>query len=490
MFHIIKYARCKNLPVSSSRGYHTIPISFPCIRRHGFPTSRQPGRAQNRGAKRKSAVTLDDFPTFPVTPVATDPLLTNDDENSKFKVKVKKLSTTVNFEDIDKLPQGLISFSLEPLPIEELEPALPTVLLQAHNNIRKFENCVLLTRVGGFYELYFEHADEFGPLLNLKVAQRKTGKKDSPNYVSMVCNPICSENQSLTSHKSGFPFFQLDRYLKILVQDLNRYVAIAEEFKNDAEAQSKSGGLLNDRRVTRIVTPGTLIDETFMDPFTNNYVLAVHAQEPSPDEIESTVVDESAPLRLQQPSMTIGLAWMDLSTGHFFTQKTELASLPSFLARIGPREIVLDESLRDEKTHAIFDVLADDQQIVTFASTADFRPMKDWSPMLESPITPSKAETFTHAEVAAGSILIQYVEERLQGSNMKLQPPTRQLDMMGIDKNTMRALEIKKTIRDEQLTGSLLHTVRRTVTKGGARLLDTWLSKCLVLISPISTNLA
>lgn len=48
--------------------------------------------------------------------------------------------------------------------------------------MRKFENCVLLTRVGGFYELYFEHAEEFGPLLNLKVAQKKT----NAGPVSMV----------------------------------------------------------------------------------------------------------------------------------------------------------------------------------------------------------------------------------------------------------------------------------------------------------------
>jgi DNA mismatch repair ATPase MutS len=263
---------------------------------------------------------------------------------------------------------------------------------------------------------------------------------------------------------------------------LHRYVAIAEEFKNDAEAQSKSGGLLNDRKVARVITPGTLIDETFMDPFMNNYVLAVHALESLQDEIESSNFNESAPLELQQPSMTIGLAWMDLSTGHFFTQTTNLAALPSFLARIGPREIVLDEGFKDGKDHAIFDVLAEDQQIVTYALTSEIRPMKDWSSVLESPIPPSKAEDFTHEEVAAGSILIQYVEERLQGSNIKLQPPRRQSDMMGIDKNTMRALEIKKTIRDDHFMGSLLHTVRRTVTKGGARLLDTWLSKSVTAL--------
>ena len=96
--------------------------------------------------------------------------------------------------------------------------------------------------------------------------------------------------------------------------------------------------------------------------------------------------------------------------------------------------------------------------------------------MLESSIPPRLENTFSPEEVAAGSTLLQYVKTRLQGSNMKLQPPTRQLDMMGIDKNTMRALEVKKTMREDMFTGSLLHTVRRTVTKGGARLLDNWLS--------------
>ena len=61
-------------------------------------------------------------------------------------------------------------------------PAYPTVVLQARNNMRKYENCVLLTRVGSFYELYFDQADKYGPLLNLKVAQKKT----AAGPVSMV----------------------------------------------------------------------------------------------------------------------------------------------------------------------------------------------------------------------------------------------------------------------------------------------------------------
>lgn len=219
---------------------------------------------------------------------------------------------------------------------------------------------------------------------------------------------------------------------------------------------------MHDRRVSRVVTPGTLIDENFMDPFSNNYVLAIHPSNDSND----------GHLPLQE---SIGLAWLDLSTGHFFTQPTTMAMLPAFLARIGAREIVLDENLKLWKDHRIFTVLGEERHLITYTNVTKMKSMSEWSPMLESPISPRLAAEFTNQEVAAGSALLQYVETRLLGGKIKLQPPSRQLDVMGIDKNTMRALEVKRTIRDGLSKGSLLHTVRRTVTKGGARLLEHWL---------------
>lgn len=106
----------------------------------------------------------------------------------------KKTKTTVNLAD---LPQGLIA--AQPVPLEPLQdgPAYPTVVLQARRNMAKFDNCVLLTRVGGFYELYFEHAEEYGPLLNLKVASKKTNAGPVP----MVRQPPC-----LLEHR-GFAWF-------------------------------------------------------------------------------------------------------------------------------------------------------------------------------------------------------------------------------------------------------------------------------------------
>ncbi|KAI0397886.1 muts domain V [Xylariaceae sp. FL0594] len=361
------------------------------------------------------------------------------------QIRGKKTKSSLKLDD---LPQGLIR--ADPEPLSDIQghdlPAYPTVVLQARQNMLKFENCVLLTRVGGFYELYFEHAEEYGPLLNLKVARKKTNAGPVP--------------------MAGFPFFQLERFLKLLVMDFNCYVAIAEEFPNDPGDKVKSGGLMHDRRVTRVVTPGTLIDENFIDPYVNNYVLAIH------------VAHEGEYPGGKDKETPMGLAWLDVSTGQFYTQVTTAASLPSALSRIGPREIVVDELLESRGGHQLLSVLAEDKHFVTFAPRGEFLPLSEWGVMLESDIPTQTVTDFTPSEAHAGSLLLQYVKNRLQGLSMKLQPPQRfeNLAVLSMDKNTMRALEIRETIRDGAFRGSLLHAVRRTVTKGGARLLSSWLS--------------
>ncbi|KAI1756728.1 muts domain V [Xylaria castorea] len=355
---------------------------------------------------------------------------------------------------LDELPQGLVN--AEPLPDlqEDGGPAYPTVVLQARRNMQKFENCILLTRVGGFYELYFEHAEEYGPLLNLKVAQKKTNAGPVP--------------------MAGFPFFQLERFLKTLVLDFNCYVAVAEEFPNDPGDKVKSGGLMHDRRITRVITPGTLIDENFIDPYANNYVLAIHIDHEAPTDTDLPAGDKN----LTTLSTPIGLAWLDISTGQFYTQATTITSLSSILSRVGPREIVVDEVLESQQDHQLFSVLAEEKHFITFAPRGNVLPLSEWRPMLESEIPAQTIADFTSNEAQAGSQLLQYVNSRLQGLSMKLQPPLRHenLAVLAVDKNTMRALEIKQTIKDSAFRGSLLHAVRRTVTKGGARLLDLWLS--------------
>ncbi|EWC48063.1 hypothetical protein DRE_02642 [Drechslerella stenobrocha 248] len=369
-----------------------------------------------------------------------------------------------------EMPQGALS--VEPLP--ELPPPqgpqYPHVIAQARANINKFGECVVLTRVGGFYELYFEQAEAIGPLMGLKVGRKRTRGRDPD--VAM----------------SGFPFFQLDRFLKILVQDLSRHVAIAEEYPNPnkEDKDHPSFGLMWDRRVTRIITPGTLIDEKFMDPYENNYLLCVWpaaaaaaAAGPALEPQTMGVLTTGAVSSELDTRVPVGLAWLDLSTGDFFTQITTRGGLTAELARIGPREVVIDETCRDTPEVRL---LEREKRVMTFhTSSIGPQDISGWMGLLE----PGSAgllslQGFEREEVAAGGTLLSYVKDKLQGLAMKLQPPIRRSkeNSMLIDSVTMRALEIKTTMRDGVVggVGTLLKTVRRTVTRGGTRRLGMWLT--------------
>ncbi|KAK7756832.1 hypothetical protein SLS62_001277 [Diatrype stigma] len=125
---------------------------------------------QTRGKKTKSRVRLEDLPQGPiiVEPAASSPSTSPS----------SGVGAAGAAPDPAKLGEdGDINDEAGPA---EKKPEYPTVVLQARRNMRKFDNCVLLTRVGGFYELYFEHAEEYGPLLNIKVAQRKTSAGPVP----------------------------------------------------------------------------------------------------------------------------------------------------------------------------------------------------------------------------------------------------------------------------------------------------------------------
>ncbi|OJJ46242.1 hypothetical protein ASPZODRAFT_159784 [Penicilliopsis zonata CBS 506.65] len=361
-----------------------------------------------------------------------------------------KTRSTVKLKD---LPQGVLK--LEPYNdgADEL-PQYPTVLQGHRNNMQKFKNCVILTRVGGFYELYFEQAEELAPLLNLKLASKKINKGSVP--------------------MAGFPFFQLDRFLKILVQDLNKYVAISEEFAIQPEDKPRLGGVMFDRKVARIVTPGTLIDEKFMDTSENNFLLSIWV------DIKSlqNQLDQQEAKSLQHvfasTSQKVGLAWLDLSTGDFYTQHTTTQMLPSAIARVGAREILVDQDVRDSIGLELQQLVGPDHQLVTFFDfPKKIASMAEWTPMLEAPLPSETIASFPPEEVAAGYSLLEYIRVQLQGLKLKLQPPCRrQLDeSMVIDRNSLRGLEILETARDGFGKGSLLHAVRRTSTKSGARLL-------------------
>ncbi|KAL4802936.1 muts domain V-domain-containing protein [Aspergillus unguis] len=359
-----------------------------------------------------------------------------------------KTKSTAKLKD---LPQGAVKLESYQ-DVAEDTPRYPTVVQGHRNNMQKFKNCVVLTRVGGFYELYFEQAEELAPLLNIKLASKKTSAGPVP--------------------MAGFPFFQLDRFLKTLVQDLNKYVAISEEFAFSAEERARSGSLLFDRKVARVITPGTLIDEKFMDPSENNFLMAIYLDS---SQLGKSVDEESSHQHvLTSASQNVGLAWLDLSTGDFYTQSTTAQMLPSAIARIGAREILVDQRLQDMVGQELQLLIGHEHRLMTFFPfPEDISPVSEWTPMLEAPVPSQQLDSFTREEVAAAYSLLEYIRVQLQGLNLKLQPPRRRhLDeSMYIDRNSLRGLEILETARDGFGKGSLLHAVRRTSTKSGARLL-------------------
>ncbi|KAH8120262.1 muts domain V-domain-containing protein [Phellopilus nigrolimitatus] len=320
-------------------------------------------------------------------------------------------------------------------------------------NLTKFPHCILLTRVGQFYESYFDQAQEVSRLLSIKLTQRTwDGQR------VWMC---------------GFPLMHLDKHLKTLVQDHNRFVAMCQEFQRPRDPiDSVTTRPTFERRVVRVLTPGTLIDESFINPYQNNYLLAVNAIDV---DLSATEVDVSP----QQ----VGLAWIDVSTGEFFTRNTTIHAFKDHLARIAPREVVIDKLLESNPTHPLQNTLQEANSLVSYASVSVHgmpSGISDISEAVDDVVektTSVSSEIFTCAETSAISLLDSFLHANLLEHAPPSLRPTRegQRERMQIDAHTLRALEIRENIREGGMRGSLMSAVKRTVTSGGTRLLSRWL---------------
>lgn len=265
---------------------------------------------------------------------------------------------------------------------------------------------------------------------------------------------------------AGFPLMHLDRHLKTLVQELGRFVAMAEEFRKKDWDRTKN---MFDRRVVRIISPGTLIDEKFLREEEYNFLLTISMND----------------CKNEGP---IGLAWMDLSTGDFFTQASDETSLVDDVARIGPSEIVLPDSLQMSTSHPLLDANYEQQYLFTFADESSFSEtfQQPWQSAVDAP-----TEDYTLQELKASAALLAYVDRNLFGLRPSVQPPTRRTaeDTLRMDSHTLRALEIRKSIREQGIRGTLLSAIKRTVTKSGARLLSDYLCTPITSVKMINQRL-
>lgn len=296
---------------------------------------------------------------------------------------------------------------------------------------------LLFYRMGDFYELFFEDAVNAAQALDIALTKR--GKHLGEDI------PMC-----------GVPVHSHESYLTRLIR-AGFKVAICEQVEDPSEAKKRGSKSVVKRDVIRIVTPGTLTEDTLLDSRRNNYLAALAVAQGE-----------------------FGLAWIDVSTGLFQTQPIDAAGIGTVLARLEPGEVLIAEKLFEDP--AFGESLAPWRDHLTPLPSARFDSENARKRLhaLYHVGTLDSFGTFSRAEVAAAGTLVDYVDLTQKGRMPRLAPPCR-LEagaVMGIDAATRRNLELTQTLSGER-KGSLLSVIDRTVTGAGARLLAARLSEPL-----------
>ena len=314
-------------------------------------------------------------------------------------------------------------------------------------------DCLLFYRMGDFYELFFEDAEIAARALGIVLTKR--GKHHGQDI------PMC-----------GVPIHRSDEYLHRLIA-LGHRVAVCEQLEDPAEAKKRGSKSVVRRDVVRLVTPGTLTEDSLLDARRNNYLLAVARAR------LSSVGEEAR----------FALAWIDISTGEFRITETTRAALAAEIARLEPSEIIVSDALYSEAdlvpywrslpavtplTRDVFDSATAERRLTTFFSVA----------------TSDAFGTLTRLELTAAAACVTYVERTQLGQRPPLSPPMRESAgaSMAIDQATRGNLELTRTLGGER-RGSLLDAIDRTVTSAGSRLLAQRLSAPLTASAEIDRRL-
>ncbi|MBM3506535.1 MAG: DNA mismatch repair protein MutS [Alphaproteobacteria bacterium] len=288
---------------------------------------------------------------------------------------------------------------------------------------------LLFYRMGDFYELFFEDAVVASAALDIVLTKR--GKHQDADI------PMC-----------GVPVHSYESYLLKLIRKGFK-VAICEQTEDPEEAKKRGSKSVVARAVVRVITPGTLTEDTLLDARAHNYLAALGAA-----------------------GGELALAWIDISTGEFSVAAVAPAALPAELARLAAGEILVADALVQRPD--LFETLGDWKSALTvlpaaqFDSSAGERTLK----RVYAVATLDAFGSLERAELAAAGALVEYVERTQRGQVPRLAPPSRIAAgaTMAIDAATRRNLELVRTLSGDR-AGSLLAAVDRTLTGAGARLL-------------------
>ncbi len=316
----------------------------------------------------------------------------------------------------------------------------------------RYPDALLFYRMGDFFEMFHDDAVKAAETLDITLTKR--GKSDGTDI------PMC-----------GVPFHSCEPYLAKLIR-AGFKVAICEqsETPDQAKARAKKEGkpaskALVNRDVVRVVTQGTLTEDSLLDARESNYLAA-----------------------LTEVGGQYGLAWLELSTGSFTVQPCFETDVATVLERINPGEVLLPDKL----AQSLNEPLESFQEKLTLQSASLFD-SENARKRLEKMFGVGTLESFggfSRAEIAAAGALIDYIERTQVGKMPRLSPP-RQISMgavMEIDAATRRNLELTRTMTGER-KGSLLDAIDRTITGAGARTLQSYLSAPLTDIAVINTRL-
>src|SRR5882672_4569597 len=295
-------------------------------------------------------------------------------------------------------------------------------------------DCLLFYRMGDFYELFFEDAEVASRALGIVLTKR--GKHRGQDI------PMC-----------GVPVHRSDEYLHRLIAQGHR-VAVCEQTEDPAEAKKRGSKSVVRRDVTRLVTPGTLTEDTLLDARRNNYLLAIARA-------RASATEESR----------FAIAWIDMSTGEFRIAECDRAAVAADIARLEPGEIIVSDALYDDPelapylrslpavtplTRDVFDGASAERRLADFFAVS----------------TTEGFGALSRLELTAAAACVTYVERTQIGKRPPLSPPAREAAgaTLAIDAATRANLELMRTQSGER-RGALIAAIDRTVTVAGARML-------------------
>ena len=306
-------------------------------------------------------------------------------------------------------------------------------------------DALLFYRMGDFYEMFFD--DAVAAAESLDIALTKRGKHDGNDI------PMC-----------GVPVHAAEGYLLTLIRKGYR-VGVCEQLESPAEAKKRGHKAIVKRDVVRLVTPGTLTEDSLLNARSHNYLAAF---------VE--VRDQAA------------IAWVDISTGMFNAMKANQTRLGPELARLSPSELIVPQALESD-LHPLateFGISLTGLSGSSFDSTSGEKRLCD----LFGVSTLDAYGNFNRAEIAAMGAIVDYLNITQKGELPLLQPPHQEQHnkTVQIDAATRRNLELTQALSGGR-AGSLLAVIDTTVTAGGARLLERRLSAPSRMLETVSNRL-